>query len=724
MFFRVTILLILLSCNIAAQESIATLRTQLNSAQEDTAKVALYNKISKAYFGINNDSAVYFSNRSLTLALKIGNELYEGRARNVLALAYINSGKFEQALPELILARNIGESENDLPLQGSSNHNLGNVYRMLQSTDSAIYFYERGLTIRRMLNDSAGIASGLGGLGVCYYQKGDLKKSLDYYYMVVPIREAMHDKKGLATVYFNIALIHVDRKEKAPALEVLDKSFTLYSEIGNTQALASVCNTIGIVYVDDKNYSEGRKWYAKSLDMRIQANDSSGIAECYTNIGNIYTLEKKFDSAFVWYRRTLEYLAISDVVHQVNYLCNYAVAASALGKTDSARWAITQARGIVAIENRPDMVMSLYGTLSEYYEKSGQLDSALYFTRQYYALQDSTYRNESLKALGEMETKYETTKKQKAIDELIAEQKQKDLQILAALIGIGLLIVLGGIVIYGSIQRKKTNLLLASQNEEISIKNKDITDSINYARRIQQSVLSDENILFGNVNEAFLHYKPRDIVSGDFYWFRKEGSRLYVACADCTGHGVPGALVSVIGVNILNQILDADRAISTGAMLSHLHRMIIQALNKDINERDSKDGMDIGVLCFDSVAKTVEFSGASRPLYVFNGHILEQMKGDRFSIGGAKEVDDETGFATHEFPLVKGNKFYLSTDGFYDQFGGPNNKKFMSRQFFSLIADNAHLPLSQQLATLEKAFSKWKGNHEQVDDILVIGICV
>ncbi len=695
---------------------------QLKTAKEDTAKVSLYNKIARGYIGYNIDSSLFFANQGIVLAQKLDNLLYEGRARSVHAAALINSGKYDLAIPELRLVMQIGESENDITLSGNAYHNMGNAYRMVQRTDSAVYFYEQGIAIRRTLKDSAGIASGLGGLGVCYYQMGDLKKSLEYYYQVVPVREALNDTKGLASVYFNIALIHVDRKEKSPALEVLSKSFDLYTQLGNSQALASVCNTIGIVYVDDENYVEGRSWYYKSLEMREKINDSAGIAECYTNIGNIFVLEKKYDSAFVWYRKTLEYMHVSDEVHQFNYLCNYAVAAAALGKTDSASWAISLARVMTFKENRPDMQISLYGALSEFHEKSGQLDSALFYIRMYHALQDSLYRDESLKTLGEMETKYETTKKQKAIDDLTATQKQKDLQILAALIGIGLLIILGAFVIYGSVQRKKTNQLLAIQNAEISVKNKDITDSINYARRIQQSVLSDEAILFSNVAEAFLLYKPRDIVSGDFYWFRKEGSRLYVACADCTGHGVPGALVSVVGVNILTQILEANKKISTGELLNQLHRMLIQALNKDAHARASNDGMDIAVLCFDSATNMIEFSGAGRSLYRFTSSTLTQIKGDRYSIGGAKDFDDETSFSTHQFPLVKGDSFYMFTDGYADQFGGPLNKKFMSKQFFDLIAANAKNNLSSQQVTLEKSFENWKGNYEQVDDVLVIGI--
>lgn len=724
MRFPVTLLFIFLFASAIAQESRADLIRKLKTAPEDTAKVNIYGKIALAYVGINFDSAIDYAQQGLTLAKKLDDDPAVGRMYNANASVLIQMGLFTESKAYADSSVAIAKAENDNKLLSNAYINIGNFYRTRNNIDSAIYFYSQSLALKEPLNDSIGLSACYNSLGFCNYQQGNVKSALDYYYKAVAIRDALGDKKGLANTYLNISFIHMDRGETKPALETLDKSYHLYTELGNTQSIANVSNAYGIVYMTDKDYPNALKWYGLSLELRSQLGDSAGMAESYNNIGNIYNVQNKHDSAIIYYRKTIALLNYATPDAQVTFLANYSTSAATLGKTDSARWALSIAEEITKKDYRPDLLISLYGGKSTYYEVIGKFDSALYYVRLTYHLSDSVYRADNLKALGEMETKYQTTKKQKEIDDLTAAQKQKDLQLLSLSIGIGLMIILISYVIYGSIQRKKTNRLLALQNQEISEKNKDITDSITYARRIQQSVLPDEDVLFSNVIDAFIFYQPRDIVSGDFYWFRKEGSRLYVACADCTGHGVPGALVSVIGVNLLEQIVTAKKSISTGELLDQLHRMMYVALHKDSLARGSTDGMDIGVLCIDTAANKVEFSGASRPLFHYTGKTLTQVKGERYSIGGVREVESASMFKTNEFSLEKGDAFYLFTDGYADQFGGRDGKKFMSKKFFELIATNTDTEMKVQQTMLDRAFKSWKGSNAQVDDVLVIGVRV
>lgn len=709
---------------LSAQETRADLIRQLKTAPVDTAKVNLYGKIAYAYVGINFDSAIDYAQQGLVLAKQLDDDLAAGRMYNATSSILFNMGQFAEGKAYADSAVVIAQAESDNKLLSNAYINMGNYYRTRNNVDSAIYFYSQSLRLKEPLNDSLGLSACYNSLGFCYYQQGNVKSALDYYYKAVAIRDALGDKKGLANTYLNISFIHMDRGENLPALETLDKSYALYTELGNTQSIANVANAYGIVYMTDKDYPNALMWYGKSLELRAQLGDSAGMAESYNNIGNIYNVLNKHDSAFFYYRQTIALLDKATPDAQVTFLANYATSAAILGKTDSALWALSLAEEITKQDYRPDLLISLYGGKSTYYEAIGKFDSALIYLRLTHHLSDSVYRADNLKALGEMETKYQTTKKQKEIDDLTAAQKQKNLQLLSLSIGIGLLVILIGYVIYGSIQRKKTNRLLAAQNLEISEKNKDITDSITYARRIQRSVLPDENVLFSNVSDAFIMYQPRDIVSGDFYWFRKEGSRLYVACADCTGHGVPGALVSVIGVNLLEQIVTAQKSISTGELLDQLHRMMYVALHKDSLARGSSDGMDIGVLCIDTTANKVEFSGASRPMFHYTNESLVQVKGERYSIGGVREIETASMFTTNSFALQKGDAFYLFTDGYADQFGGPDGKKFMSKKFYDLVASNAKADMKNQQSALDRSFKNWKGSNAQVDDVLVIGVRV
>jgi serine phosphatase RsbU (regulator of sigma subunit) len=211
-------------------------------------------------------------------------------------------------------------------------------------------------------------------------------------------------------------------------------------------------------------------------------------------------------------------------------------------------------------------------------------------------------------------------------------------------------------------------------------------------------------------------------VSGDFFWLAKKENRLYIAVADCTGHGVPGALVSVIGVNMLNKVIELPGLPSPAEMLEVLHDLVIHALNKDATARDTNDGMDIGLLCIDEQEKKAWFAGAARPLHYFDGTI-HHVRGDRYSIAGEKKNTDEP-FAVHEIPLKSGMCFYLSSDGFADQFGEVSGKKFMTKRYQELLETIGPLHMHAQREKIDEAFTAWKGKLEQVDDILVIGIKV
>jgi serine phosphatase RsbU (regulator of sigma subunit) len=269
--------------------------------------------------------------------------------------------------------------------------------------------------------------------------------------------------------------------------------------------------------------------------------------------------------------------------------------------------------------------------------------------------------------------------------------------------------------------KQKHNALLEHKNNEISQQKEEITASITYARRIQQSVMPDERILQKSGYDYFILNKPRDIVSGDFFWLAEKNGKTYIAVADCTGHGVPGALVSVIGVNILNKILEQPGSPAPSEVLELLHVMMIQTLNKDADARDTTDGMDIALLCIDKALSKASFAGAGRPLYHHDGNMLHVVKGNRYSVA-AEKSETESPFINIDLELKHGSAFYMSSDGYADQFGEATGKKFLSKNFHDLLSKVAFLPVKEQAKRIDEEFMKWKGNLEQVDDVLVLGI--
>ncbi|MDF2435634.1 MAG: response regulator with CheY-like receiver, AAA-type ATPase, and DNA-binding domain [Bacteroidota bacterium] len=260
---------------------------------------------------------------------------------------------------------------------------------------------------------------------------------------------------------------------------------------------------------------------------------------------------------------------------------------------------------------------------------------------------------------------------------------------------------------------------ISEQKKLIEEKNKDITDSINYAKRIQDAILPAKELKYKIFSNAFVLFKPKDIVSGDFYWFaEKDGKRLIAAC-DCTGHGVPGALMSMIGNNILNQIVVESGITATDKILELLNKEIRKALKQDGFEA-TKDGMDIALLCFNSDSE-IEYSGAQRPLWIVHNNEIKEIKADKQSIGGLQNETEKT-FNKHIVHLQKGDSIYIFSDGYVDQFGGTEGKKFMSKQLKSILLNIHHLPILQQEKFLDDTIENWKSDKEQIDDILVIGI--
>lgn len=286
--------------------------------------------------------------------------------------------------------------------------------------------------------------------------------------------------------------------------------------------------------------------------------------------------------------------------------------------------------------------------------------------------------------------------------------------------------VFTGLLIFLGVKLFKTENIAFTQ--EISVqkiqleeKNKDITDSIHYAKRIQRALFASDSLMQKNLPEHFIFYKPKDIVSGDFYWAEKKDSGFMLAVCDCTGHGVPGAFMSLLGVSFLNEIAKGRNISKPDEVLNQLREEIIRAMNPE-GTYSGKDGMD-AVLCrFNFEKMELSFAGANNPLWIVRNNILEEHETDNFPIG--MHEGEIKPFTLRSAKIEKGNMIYLCTDGYSDQFGGPKGKKFKPKQLKDLLASVSKEPLTEQKKLLENKFNEWKKELEQVDDVLLIGIRV
>lgn len=310
-----------------------------------------------------------------------------------------------------------------------------------------------------------------------------------------------------------------------------------------------------------------------------------------------------------------------------------------------------------------------------------------------------------------------------AIQEKDADIASKGIQLTIFLAGSIVLLLVAGLLYWSYSQKKKSNTAITLQKEIIEQKNKEIVDSINYAKRIQDSLLPQLSDIRKSLPDSFIFYRPRDIVSGDFYWFEQNETHTLIAAADCTGHGVPGSLVSMMGFNFLNQIVNEGHVSDPGEILNQLHIKISTTLNKenDANSRNLRDGMDIALLSIDHKTGEVGFSGAVRPLYYFDEEGLKTIRSGMYSIGGIKSLSEEP-FVTHKIQPKGKATFYLFSDGYADQFGGPQGKKFKMKKLQELLESISPKTMDEQQREVERAFISWMGPLEQVDDVCMIGI--
>ncbi len=270
-------------------------------------------------------------------------------------------------------------------------------------------------------------------------------------------------------------------------------------------------------------------------------------------------------------------------------------------------------------------------------------------------------------------------------------------------------------------ERKKTNLLLEDQKHIIEQKNKDMLDSINYAKYIQDAIFPPEELIKKILPHSFVLLKPKNIVSGDFYWMEKFENKIFIAAVDCTGHGVPGALLSIVGYNLLSKSVNEHAHTKPNKILNDLSSEINKTLRQTIKNSVVKDTMDIGLCSIDTEKNVLEYAGAFIPLYIIRNNNLIIIPADRFPIG-VFSADKSLDFVNHEIPLEKGDTIYLFSDGYPDQFGGPSGKKLKYKAFKDILLSMQHLSMTEQKSMLEKTMEEWKVSGEQTDDILVIGV--
>ena len=579
---------------------------------------------------------------------------------------------------------------------------LSRRYFDIPNYEKAILIGKQSLQLAEKLIFKKGTAQALNNIGISYYGLAEYAKALDYHNKALTIRIELGNKKDISASYLNIGNVYEGRMDYGLALEYKTKALKLKEEIGDKKGIANSNNGIANIQMSLHNYDQALEYCLRAQKIYAELNDLDGMDLTYITASNIYQENK-----------------------------NYALS------NEFAQKALVLADSLGDISN----ALNAHGILYKNYSKLKDPAKALFHHEKYIELRDSIFNATRAINLAEEESKIEFAKKEQ---ELKFEQEKKDVVaaeksrrqkviIWSVAVGLFLVVVFAGFIFRSLRLTRKQKQVIEKQKEIVDIrnkeieeqkklveeKNKDITDSINYAQRIQHAMLPHRRDIWTAFPQSFVLFKPKDIVSGDFYFFHKKDQYSFIAAADCTGHGVPGAFMSMIGSDKLEDAV--LQSTDTSEILSLLNKGVKTSLKQSEDDDSTRDGMDIALCSVDTENRIVKYAGANRPIWIIRkGQTeVEEIKATKKAIGGFTE--DNQHFDSHEIKLQKGDTFYLSTDGYADTFG-KGGKKMMTKKFKDVLLSIQNKSMKEQEKYLDDFVENWKAGTEQVDDILVIGV--
>lgn len=581
-----------------------------------------------------------------------------------------------------------------------------------------------------------GVAEAYEGLGKIAYQMGELDASLTYYSEALTIFEKNNYKDGLAGLYINLGLLYEDSRNEPQAIEYYNKAMALAKETNDIVSEASSYTNLGNIFSNQGNYKKAIEYLEISLKLKRKVGNRKGEGTSLNNLGAIYYGMGEKDKALEYFQQAYQiYLELDDKKSSFPSCNNIGSIYYDNKDYPKAKEYYDKAYELaIELNSLSKKILSLEN-LTLLHRDMGDYKKAVDYSVQCWSLKDTLYNKDQAEITAEMQTKFASEKKQQENEILNLKVKSESFIKTIFIIAAGVLGVLVFFVFRGLKQKQKANHALEEKNKIIEEQkqtvenqkhiveeqNKDITDSIRYAERIQSAILPPDKQWNTLLPQSFVYYKPKDILSGDFYWIEQKGDLVFVAAADCTGHGVPGALISIVNYNLLNKAVLEKDLNDPADILNYVNNQLIVALHQTYQESSVKDGMDISLCVMNTKTLEMNYAGANNPIYIIKSDEFLQINADKFPVGAFVEEQIQT-FTTKNIQLHCNDLIYLFSDGYADQFGGEKGKKFKYKQLKDILEENKQLPMEEQSAILADRFESWKGALEQVDDVLIIGI--
>ncbi len=701
---------LIISTCFTQNNTIDSLLTVLKSAKNDTNKVNTLNILSEQLWRVGDyEQAKKQADYTLILSLKLNFKKGESSAYNNIGIIYEYQGNYPEALKNYLVSLKIREEIGNKQEIADSYNNIGIIYFYQSNYPKALKNYYASLTTREEIGDKQGIADSYNNIGLINSKQGNYPEALKNYFASLKIREEIGDQRGIAFSYGNIGNIYTSQSNYSEALKNFFVVLKIFEEIGDKKGIANSYSNIGNLYTNqaehlispdslayrEELYNEALKHQFASLKIKEEIGDKQGIASSYINLGSIN-------------------IELKNLVQAKKYLNNALAISSEIGSKEQLK--------------------NSYSRLSIIDSTQGNWEAAYKYHKLFILYRDSIDNEETQKKTIQAGMTYEFEKKealtkaaQDKKDALATTEIKKQQIIRYAISGILVLVILFTLFLYNRFRliRKQKNIIelkekeTQQQKEVIEEKHREITDSINYAERIQRSFLATTQMLDQHLKDYFVFFRPKDVVSGDFYWAGElNNGNFAFSCADSTGHGVPGAIMSILNISSLEKSIEKET--EPNKILNKTRKIIIDRLKKDGSTEGGRDGMDCSLMVINKDRTQLSFAAANSPVFIVRNYELIEFKPDKMPVG--KHDKDIESFNLHTTSLQKGDIVYTLTDGFPDQFGGVKDKKYMIKNLKALLIQIAPLTMQEQKQKLADEFTTWKGENEQVDDVCIIGV--
>jgi len=687
----------------------------------------LYYNLADEYYKINLDTALYYANIAETklsksdpydlylASLKIKGRIYQRKHVYDSSLMYLN-----KAYDEFTGVDNYKEIASCANLLGYINWKIANY-------SVAYEFYQEGLESALLIDDPEWIARFENNLGTIAFETSDLDDAELHFRRANELYRKSGNPQKESIGLINLGVLYSKRNQEDSALAFFERVIVkLNTDSLNTRnerlTLGDAYSNIADSYSDLSQPKQSQEYLNLASRLYEEIENSHGLGFIYWRLGELKSLIGQNDSAIHYFNEAL------NIAEENEYI---------------------------------NILIDIHSSRSSVYANNEDFQNAYMARLTFDSLTKKVFSETKSEQIANLKIRYGYDLQTAELDKALVEIKGKKVQTKFAFVGTSLVLVLLIVALRAYQLKRKDNRLLALQKERIAFKNSNLreqndeilaqrdeielqrdsifqqkeridqqktalTDSIQYAKRIQSAILPPETYFTELLNENFILYKPRDIVSGDFYWIKQVNQYIVLVAADCTGHGVPGAFMSMLGMSYLNEIVQRREITQANHVLNELRNQIKLSLRQHGQRDESKDGIDMAICVLDLKSMKMQYAGANNPLYLImdakGTPELSEIKADRMPLGYYQGKD--ISFVNHDIKLDMGDTFYMFSDGFIDQKGGKDNKKFMSKNFKNLLLEIHDQSMNDQKEILNKTLLEWMGDNSQMDDILVVGVRV